>query len=114
MSEDGMTETSSGEINFTDFALRKHRSLWGDAWRRLVSNNTARLGMAIVVEDSYGWINSDSDGEAYSHYYATGNIWRIVSIALGVLVVLGSTSLWIYWLKFRRKTIEIEEYGEDL
>ena len=44
-----MTETSSGEINFTDFALRKHRSLWGDAWRRLISNNTARLGMAIVA-----------------------------------------------------------------
>jgi ABC-type dipeptide/oligopeptide/nickel transport system permease subunit len=31
-----------------DFALRKHRSLWGDAWRRLVSGNTARLGMVII------------------------------------------------------------------
>ena len=33
----------------TDFALRKHRSLWGDAWRRLISSNTARWGMAIVL-----------------------------------------------------------------
>lgn len=28
---------------------RKGRSLWGDAWRRLISSNTARLGMAIVT-----------------------------------------------------------------
>jgi len=28
--------------------MRKHRSLWGDAWRRLISLNTARLGMAII------------------------------------------------------------------
>ncbi|MFW6136183.1 MAG: ABC transporter permease [Chloroflexota bacterium] len=25
------------------------RSLWGDAWRRLISSNTARMGMAIVT-----------------------------------------------------------------
>jgi len=27
----------------------KGRSLWGDAWRRLISSNTARVGMAIVA-----------------------------------------------------------------
>ncbi len=27
----------------------KGRSLWGDAWRRLISSNTARLGMTIVT-----------------------------------------------------------------
>ncbi len=27
----------------------KGRSLWGDAWRRLISSNTARAGMAIVA-----------------------------------------------------------------
>ena len=31
-----------------DFAMRRHRSLWGDAWRRLISLNLARLGMVIV------------------------------------------------------------------
>jgi ABC-type dipeptide/oligopeptide/nickel transport system permease subunit len=33
----------------TEFAVREHRSLWGDAWRRLISSKTARLGMAIVI-----------------------------------------------------------------
>ena len=28
---------------------RDHRSLWGDAWRRLISSSTARIGMAIVL-----------------------------------------------------------------
>ncbi len=37
------------EVVVTDFAVRQHRSLWGDAWRRLVSSNMARLGMAIVL-----------------------------------------------------------------
>jgi len=44
-----MVETAFEEINVTDFAVRKHRSLWVDAWRRLVSNNTARLGMIIML-----------------------------------------------------------------
>jgi ABC-type dipeptide/oligopeptide/nickel transport system permease subunit len=44
-----MAGTTPGEIGFTDFAVREHRSLWGDAWRRLISSNTARLGLAIVV-----------------------------------------------------------------
>lgn len=44
-----MTESASREVPVTDFALREHRSLWVDAWRRLISSNTARLGMAIVL-----------------------------------------------------------------
>jgi len=44
-----MAEVTFEEIGLTDFALREHRSLWGDAWRRLISSNTARLGMVIVV-----------------------------------------------------------------
>jgi ABC-type dipeptide/oligopeptide/nickel transport system permease subunit len=43
------TGAAPREIDFTDFAVREHRSLWGDAWRRLISSKTARLGMAIVV-----------------------------------------------------------------
>lgn len=43
------TGAAPREVDFTDFAVREHRSLWGDAWRRLISTNTARLGMAIVV-----------------------------------------------------------------
>ncbi len=31
-----------------DFAMRRQRSLWADAWRRLISLNTARLGMVII------------------------------------------------------------------
>ncbi|MBN1993167.1 MAG: ABC transporter permease [Anaerolineae bacterium] len=42
-------ELTSQEISLTAASMRKHRSLWGDAWRRLISSNTARLGMAIVV-----------------------------------------------------------------
>jgi len=38
-----------GEVGFTDFAVREHRSLWGDAWRRLMSSTTGRIGLAIVL-----------------------------------------------------------------
>jgi ABC-type dipeptide/oligopeptide/nickel transport system permease subunit len=44
-----MTETLSKDFGLADFAVRRHRSLWGDAWRRLISSNIARLGMVIVV-----------------------------------------------------------------
>jgi ABC-type dipeptide/oligopeptide/nickel transport system permease subunit len=37
------------EAGFTDFAVREHRSLWGDAWRRLMSSTTGRIGLAIVL-----------------------------------------------------------------
>jgi ABC-type dipeptide/oligopeptide/nickel transport system permease subunit len=49
MSEADMAVTSPEEIGFTDFAVREHRSLWGDAWQRLISSRTARLGMVIVL-----------------------------------------------------------------
>lgn len=44
-----MTETKPQEIEIVDFALREHRSLWVDAWHRLISSNTARVGMFIVL-----------------------------------------------------------------
>jgi ABC-type dipeptide/oligopeptide/nickel transport system permease subunit len=44
-----MAEITNREIAVPDFAVREHRSLWTDAWRRLISSNTARLGMAIVA-----------------------------------------------------------------
>jgi len=44
-----MAETTARRTDLpVDLAVRKHRSLWGDAWKRLISLNTARLGMAIV------------------------------------------------------------------
>lgn len=33
----------------TDFAVREHRSLWLDAWRRMKSNKTAMLGLVVVT-----------------------------------------------------------------
>jgi ABC-type dipeptide/oligopeptide/nickel transport system permease subunit len=45
-----MTEITPDELTgVADFAVREHRSLWKDAWRRLISNRTARLGLAIVL-----------------------------------------------------------------
>ena len=44
-----MTDATPEVFDSTDFAVREHRSLWVDAWRRMISNNTARLGMAIVT-----------------------------------------------------------------
>jgi ABC-type dipeptide/oligopeptide/nickel transport system permease subunit len=37
------------EIRPEDFALREHRSLWRDAWRRLISSRTGRIGFVIVA-----------------------------------------------------------------
>ena len=42
-----MAETTGSQVDI-DFAVRERRSLWADAWRRLISLNTARLGMIIV------------------------------------------------------------------
>jgi len=36
------------EIKVAQIEMREHRSLWGDAWRRLISSNTARIGLAII------------------------------------------------------------------
>lgn len=44
-----MENNSSEEIIVTDYAVREHRSLWLDAWRRLISSYTALLGMFIVA-----------------------------------------------------------------
>lgn len=44
-----MAETTARQTDLSvDFAVRKHRSLWRDAWRRLISLNTARLGTVVV------------------------------------------------------------------
>lgn len=43
-----MAEITPKDIGVIDFAVREHRSLWVDAWRRLISNKTAWLGMGIV------------------------------------------------------------------
>ncbi len=44
-----MTETRLGNIPIEDFAVREHRSLGLDAWRRLVANRTAMIGLFVVV-----------------------------------------------------------------
>ncbi len=44
-----MTEISHNDIGVADFAVREHRSLWIDAWRRFISNRTARIGMVVVA-----------------------------------------------------------------
>ena len=41
------TGTLAGQ-DLRTFALRQHRSLWGDAWRRLLASSTGRIGMIIV------------------------------------------------------------------
>jgi ABC-type dipeptide/oligopeptide/nickel transport system permease subunit len=56
-----MAEITPDEIGITDFALREHRSLWYDAWRRLISSNTARLGMFIVAVFALSSV--------YAHYF---------------------------------------------
>jgi peptide/nickel transport system permease protein len=43
-----IAEITSDQIKAADFAVREHRSLWGDAWRRLISSRTAQIGMVIV------------------------------------------------------------------
>jgi hypothetical protein len=44
-----MTEIKLEEPGNVDFAVREHRSLWLDAWRRLIASNTARAGMFVVL-----------------------------------------------------------------
>ena len=44
-----MAEITPDQFVITDFAVREHRSLWIDAWRRLVSNRSANFGMVIVI-----------------------------------------------------------------
>lgn len=56
-----MAEATTKDVGVTDFALREHRSLWYDAWRRLISSNTARLGMLIVGLFVFSTV--------YAHYF---------------------------------------------
>jgi peptide/nickel transport system permease protein len=51
MIEVDMAEVTAEDIGAAELehGIREHRSLWRDAWRRLISSNTARLGMAIVI-----------------------------------------------------------------
>lgn len=44
-----MAEVTPKEIAVPVITMREHRSLWYDAWRRLISSNTARIGMFIVA-----------------------------------------------------------------
>lgn len=44
-----MAEIASSDINVIDFAVREHRSLWVDAWRRMISSRTARAGLFVVT-----------------------------------------------------------------
>ncbi len=44
-----MEETKFELNGVEDFAVREHRSLWIDAWRRLVANRTAMVGLIVVV-----------------------------------------------------------------
>ncbi len=43
-----MAKKQANDVDLSEFALRPQRSLWRDAWRRLISSRTARLGMLIV------------------------------------------------------------------
>ena len=44
-----MAELTPNEIPVPVITMRQHRSLWYDGWRRLISSNTARIGMLIVA-----------------------------------------------------------------
>ena len=44
-----MTEMNNNPGEIQDFAVREHRSLWLDAWRRLKANRTAMIGLIVVL-----------------------------------------------------------------
>ena len=44
-----MAELTPKEVVVPVITMREHRSLWYDGWRRLISSNTARIGMLIVA-----------------------------------------------------------------
>jgi ABC-type dipeptide/oligopeptide/nickel transport system permease subunit len=44
-----MSELSPNDIIAIDYAVREHRSLWVDAWRRLTSSRTAQVGLVIIT-----------------------------------------------------------------
>ncbi len=50
MSDAPLTPDSQEDaVGFRDFAMGRHRSLWGDAWHRLISSTTGRVGLVLVV-----------------------------------------------------------------
>jgi ABC-type dipeptide/oligopeptide/nickel transport system permease subunit len=44
-----MADIKSEENGIVDFAVREHRSLWLDAWRRLIASRTAMAGLVVVA-----------------------------------------------------------------
>jgi ABC-type dipeptide/oligopeptide/nickel transport system permease subunit len=44
-----MADVTPKDVPVPVITMREHRSLWYDAWRRLISSNTARIGMLIVA-----------------------------------------------------------------
>lgn len=44
-----MAEATPNDVLIPELSMREHRSLWYDSWRRLISSNTARIGMVIVA-----------------------------------------------------------------
>lgn len=44
-----MSETPPNNSISIDYAVREHRSLWVDAWRRLISSRTAQAGLFIIT-----------------------------------------------------------------
>lgn len=44
-----MADTRLKTIDVEDYAVREHRSLWLDAWRRLIANRTAMIGLIVVA-----------------------------------------------------------------
>jgi ABC-type dipeptide/oligopeptide/nickel transport system permease subunit len=43
-----MANSNTVENGIVDFAVREHRSLWLDAWRRLIASRTAMAGLIVV------------------------------------------------------------------
>jgi ABC-type dipeptide/oligopeptide/nickel transport system permease subunit len=56
-----MAEVIPKEIAIPQVTMREHRSLWYDAWRRLISSNTARIGMLVVAIFVFSSV--------YAHYF---------------------------------------------
>jgi ABC-type dipeptide/oligopeptide/nickel transport system permease subunit len=65
-----MTDTRLENNGFEDFAVREHRSLWLDAWRRLVANRTAMIGLIVVVV----FIFSATGAHFFWEYEARGDL----------------------------------------
>jgi len=43
-----MADNKLEDSEIVDFAVREHRSLWLDAWRRLIASKTAMLGLVVI------------------------------------------------------------------